>query len=115
MRFGGRFCIVGWAATPFVAAGRGQGSKGKVGSINPNMLPTHLIQSEGLDVLGCPAVIVTTHDSSLRPTRLYWMMERIASGELRPNVGPSFPWSDFRDFLEAKWDREFVGGCVLHP
>lgn len=110
MRFGGRFCIVGWAATPFVARG-----KGRRGAPNANQLPTNLIQMKQLDVLGCPAVIATKHDPTLRPTRLRWILDRIAAGELRPHVGPTFPLDDWDSALRAKWSSRFVGGCVLHP
>ena len=110
MRFGGRFCIVGWAATPFVARG-----KGRRGAPNANTLPTNLIQMKGLDVLGCPAVIATKHDPSLRPTRLAWIHERIAEGALRPHVGAVFPMEQFAEAMTAKWRSRHVGGCVLHP
>jgi NADPH2:quinone reductase len=65
VRFGARFLIVGWAATPFVAHG-----KGLRGAPNANVLPTNLIMMKGLSVLGCPAVISTLHDPTLRPPRL---------------------------------------------
>ncbi|NVB40959.1 NADPH:quinone oxidoreductase family protein [Pseudenhygromyxa sp. WMMC2535] len=110
MAFGGRFCIVGWAATPFVARG-----KGKRGAPNANVLPTNLIQMKGLDVLGCPAVIATKHDPSLRPTRLAWIRERVAEGRLRPHVGPRYALRDYAEALRAKWASRHVGGCVLHP
>ena len=110
MRFGGRFCIVGWAATPFVGGG-----KGTRGSANANLLPTNLIQMKGLDVLGCPAVISTKHDPALRPTRLAWIWDRVADGAIRPHVGPSFPLSRYREAMLSKWNSAFVGGCVLHP
>ncbi len=110
MRFGGRFCIVGWAATPFVAKG-----KGERGSANANVLPTNLIQMKGLDVLGCPAVIATKHDPTLRPTRLQWIFDRVAQGRLRPHVGAVYELSAYRDAMLAKWNSTFVGGCVLHP
>lgn len=110
MTFGGRFCIVGWAATPFVAGG-----KGRRGSVRPNQLPTNLIQMKGLDVLGCPAVIATKHDPTLRPTRLEWIWQRVAEGRLRPHVGASFALDDYATALRAKWNSQFVGGCVLHP
>ncbi len=110
MEFGGRFCIVGWAATPFVAKG-----KGGRGAPNANLLPTNLIQMKGLDVLGCPAVIATKHDPGLRPVRLAWIRERIAEGSLRPHVGPAFPLEEFRAAMVAKWESRFLGGCVLHP
>jgi len=107
MRFGGRFCIVGWASTPFVARGRG-----RRGSPNANQLPTNLIQMKGLDVLGCPAVISTRHDPTLRPRRLARIRGWLADG-LRPHHGPVFPLQDWRAALEAKWESRFVGGCVL--
>lgn len=110
LRFGGRFCIVGWAATPFVARG-----KGRRGAPNANVLPTNLIQMKGLDVLGCPAVIATKHDPTLRPTRLAWIRERIAEGKLRPHVGPAYALEDYAEAMEAKWRSRHLGGCVLHP
>jgi NADPH:quinone reductase len=110
MCFGGRFCIVGWAATPFVAKG-----KGGRGAPNVNLLPTNLIQMKGLDVLGCPAVISLTFDPSLRPTRLAWILARIKEGRLSPQVGPSFPLEQYQEAMVAKWESRFLGGCVLHP
>lgn len=110
MRFGGRFCIVGWAATPFVARG-----KGRRGAPNANQLPTNLIQMKGLDILGCPAVIATRFDSTLRPRRLEWLFSQIRAGALRPHVGPVYALADVHDAMRAKWSSRFVGGCVLHP
>jgi NADPH2:quinone reductase len=109
MRFGGRFCIVGWAATPFVARGRGQR-----GAPNANQLPTNLLQMKGLDVLGCPAVIATRHDPGLRPRRLAWVMDRVAEG-LRPHVGPACGLADYDEAFRQKWRSAHVGGCVIHP
>ncbi len=63
--FGARYLIVGWAATPFVAKGKGQR-----GAPNANQLPTNLIMMKGLDVLGCPTVITTHRDASIRKQRL---------------------------------------------
>lgn len=109
MRFGGRFCIVGWAATPYVARG-----KGGRGAPNANQLPTNLIQMKGLDVLGCPAIISTRHDPTLRPRRLRRIREWLGDG-LRPHHGPAFALDDWREALLAKWQSRYVGGCVLHP
>lgn len=109
MRFGGRFCIVGWAATPNVARGRG-----RRGAPNANQLPTNLIQMKGLDVLGCPAIISTLHDPTLRPRRLRRLRTWLGDG-LRPHHGPAFGLEDWRAALLAKWESRFVGGCVLHP
>ncbi|MCB9743823.1 MAG: NADPH:quinone oxidoreductase family protein [Alphaproteobacteria bacterium] len=110
MRFGGRFCIVGWAGTPFVAGG-----KGRRGAPNANQLPTNLIQMKGLDVLGCPAIIALKHDPSLRERRLSWILERVAEGRLQPHVGPVYALEDFREAMLAKWRSRYVGGCVLRP
>ena len=109
MRFGGRFCIVGWAATPFVARG-----KGRRGAPNANQLPTNLIQMKGLDVLGCPAVISVKHDPSLRARRLARIRGWLGEG-LRPHHGPGFPLTEWKEALQAKWQSRYVGGCVLHP
>ncbi len=104
VRFGARYVIVGWAATPFVARDR-----------KPNALPTNLIMMKGLDVLGSPTVIATQHDPSLRPPRLAKIFEWAASGALRPLVSRTFPLAAFRDALLAKWNGEVVGSCVVRP
>jgi NADPH2:quinone reductase len=110
LRFGGRFCLVGWAATPNVSRG-----KGRRGAPNANQLPTNLIQMKGLDVLGCPAIISTKHDPTLRPTRLRWLLDEVAAGRLVPHAGPVFPLAQLHDALRAKWDSRFVGGCLVSP
>ena len=63
--FGARFLVVGWAATPFVARG-----KGGRGAPHANVLPTNLILMKGLDVLGCPTAIATAQDPAIRAPRL---------------------------------------------
>lgn len=110
VRFGARYLIVGWAATPFVARG-----KGLRGAPNPNQLPTNLIMMKGLDVLGCPTVISTVHDPSLRPPRLDYVLSWAAEGTLPPRVSHTYPLVKFREAMLAKWRGEVVGGCVLHP
>ena len=110
VRFGARFLIVGWASTPFVAQGKGQR-----GAPNANQLPTNLIMMKGLDVLGCPTVIATVNDPSLRAPRLAQVLAWAAEGKVRPHVSHVFPLSEFRAAMRAKWDGEVIGGCVLHP
>jgi NADPH2:quinone reductase len=110
VRFGARFLIVGWAATPFVARGKGQR-----GAPNANVLPTNLIMMKGLDVLGCPTVISTVHDPSLRPPRLAQILRWAETGQIRPHVSHVFPLAEFKAALRAKWHGEPVGGCVVHP
>ncbi len=110
VRFGARLLIVGWAATPFVAAG-----KGARGAPNANQLPTNLVMMKGLDVLGCPTVISTIQDPSLRPPRLAQVLAWAAEGKLRPHVGRTFALDDFKAALVAKWSGQVIGGAALHP
>ena len=110
VRFGARFLVVGWAATPFVAQGKGQR-----GAPNANTLPTNLIMMKGLDVLGCPTVISTVHDMTLRPPRLEKITEWVESGKIRPYVSHVFPLTEYKEAMRAKWNGEVIGGCALHP
>jgi NADPH:quinone reductase len=110
VRFGARFLIVGWAATPFVARGKGQR-----GAPNANPLPTNLIMMKGLDVLGCPTVIATVNDPSLRAPRLAQVLRWAEAGQIRPYISHSFPLTEFKAAMRAKWNGEVIGGCVVHP
>jgi NADPH:quinone reductase len=103
LRFGGRFLVVGWAATP--QAGRGPA----------NVLPTNLILMKGIDVLGCPTFIATVHDPALRPPRLAQILGWAEEGRLRPHVSHVFPLAEFRAAMRAKWNGEVIGGCVVRP
>lgn len=109
IRFGGRFVLVGWASTPFVARGRGQR-----GAPNANQLPTNLILMKGLAVLGSPAVIATYHDPSLRGPRLQRVWDLVEAG-VRPLVSRVFTLDELHEALAAKWESRYVGGIVLHP
>ena len=109
-RFGARFLIVGWAATPFVSRG-----KGRRGAPNANMLPTNLMMMKGLDVLGCPTVITTHRDPSIRTARLAQIMAWVDAGQLKPLVGQAFALTEIAEAMRAKWESRFVGGCVVHP
>ncbi len=108
--FGARYLIVGWAATPFVAKG-----KGGRGAPNANVLPTNLIMMKGLDVLGCPAVISTVKNPSIRPPRLAQVLAWAERGEIAPQVSHRFPLAQIKEAMRAKWSGEVVGGCVVHP
>ncbi len=110
VRFGARYLVVGWAATPFVAAGKGSGP-----ALNPNLLPTNLILMKGLDVLGCPTVIATVNDPALRAPRLAQILHWAAEGLIRPCVSHTFPLTEFKAAMRAKWRGDVVGGCVVHP
>ncbi|MDF1666027.1 MAG: NADPH:quinone oxidoreductase family protein [Planctomycetota bacterium] len=110
VQFGARYLIVGWAATPFVAKGRGQR-----GSPNANQLPTNLIMMKGLDVLGCPTVISTHRDPTIREERLEQLFTWVRSGQLKPYAGRVYPFTELKDALLAKWTSDWVGGCAVHP
>ena len=110
VKFGARFLIVGWAATPFVAKG-----KGERGAPNANLLPTNLMMMKGLDVLGCPTIISTVMDPSLRAPRLEKVLAWAETGQIQPHVSHVFPLADFQEAMRAKWRGDVIGGCVLHP
>jgi NADPH2:quinone reductase len=110
LRFGGRLLIVGWAATPHVSRGKGQR-----GAPNANQLPTNLVMMKGLDVLGCPTVIATVNDPTIRAPRLAQLLDWAATGAIRPHVSRRFQLTQVLDGLRAKWTGAVTGGCVLHP
>jgi len=110
VRFGARFLIVGWAGTPYVAK-----RKGGRGAPNANMLPTNLIMMKGLKVLGCPTVIATEHDPSIREQRLADIMRWTAEGNITPYVSHAFALAEYQAAMRAKWSGDVIGGCVVHP
>jgi len=110
VKFGARFLIVGWAATPFVAKG-----KGERGAPNANTLPTNLIMMKGLDVLGCPTVISTVMNPASRAPRLDAVWAWAEQGKIVPYISHAYPLEDYRVAMRAKWNNEVIGGCVLHP
>lgn len=105
VRFGARYLIVGWAATPFVARGGNAA----------NVLPTNLIMMKGLDVLGCPTVIATVNDPSIRRARLDQVLAWANAGDITPLVARTYPLREFAAAMRAKWHGEAVGGLVLRP
>ncbi|HEX5062225.1 MAG TPA: NADPH:quinone oxidoreductase family protein [Kofleriaceae bacterium] len=105
VRFGARYLIVGWAATPFAARGVN----------SPNQLPTNLIMMKGLDVLGCPTAIAATKDPSIRRERLAQVLAWANAGQITPLVARVYPLAEFAAAMRAKWYGELVGGLVLHP
>lgn len=108
--FGARYLIVGWAATPFVARGRG-----KRGAPNANHLPTNLIMMKGLDVLGSPTVISTVRNPKIRKERLGAILAWVEAGEIQPRISGSYALADLKEGLRAKWASTHVGGCVVRP
>jgi NADPH2:quinone reductase len=105
VRFGARYLVVGWASTPFAARGGNAA----------NQLPTNLIMMKGLDVLGCPMVIATVNDPSIRRARVEQVLAWARDGRIVPLVARSYPLAEVVTALRAKWHGEAVGGIVLHP
>lgn len=105
VKFGARYVVVGWAATPFVAR------KGR----DPNVLPTNLIMMKGLDVLGSPAVISAHRDPSLGAARVAQIDAWIEQGAIAPHVAKAFPIAEFADAARAKWTSALVGSIALLP
>lgn len=119
-KFGAMYLIVGWAATPNVAAGGGAG-RGQ-GAPNPNRIPTNLIMMKGLHVIGCPAVISLTAQgpekgAAIMKRRLQDINEWVFSGRLPPpTVGKVFPLSDVKSALRTRVDSGSVlGSTVVCP
>ncbi len=110
IKFGGRFLIVGWASTPFVAKG-----KGKRGAPNANKLPTNLILMKGLKVLGSPMVIATQKDPSIRAERLNTILQWIEDGKITPYISHVFSLNNLKDAMRAKWNGKIIGGAVVRP
>ncbi|MCB9597777.1 MAG: NADPH:quinone oxidoreductase family protein [Sandaracinaceae bacterium] len=108
--FGARFLVVGWAATPFVAKG-----KGGRGAPNVNVLPTNLIMMKSLDVRGCPAAISAHRDPLMRAERREKILTWATAGRITPRVGATYPMDRLVEALEAKWKSAVVGSVVLHP
>jgi hypothetical protein len=62
-------------------------SRGQRGAPNANVLPTNLILMKGLSVLGCPTVLATVQDPSIRAPRLAQVL-RWAADKLVDRLGP---------------------------
>jgi len=111
IKFGGRFLIVGWTATPFAGGGRGAGASHSTA----NVLPTNLVMMKGLHVIGCPVAIHTRLDPSIRAERVASIDAWVTAGLLRPTVSMAFDLVDCKEALMSKWERKVTGNCVVHP
>merc|ERR1712039_944593 len=118
--FGARYLIVGWAATPNVAAGGGKG-RGQ-GAPNPNRIPTNLIMMKGLHIIGCPAVISLTAQgpekgAAILKRRVEDLNKWTFSGQLPPPVvAAKFPLEKVQDALRTRVDScSQMGSTVVCP
>jgi NADPH2:quinone reductase len=68
---------------------------------------------KGLHVIGCPTVISTYHDPSLRPERLEKLFAWAEAGKLKPYVSKVFDIMDVKEALRAKWQSQYVGSIAL--
>lgn len=109
LKFGGRYCIVGWTATPFAGGGRAAGADQQ----SANVLPTNLMMMKGAKVMGCPVAIHTNLDPGIRPPRLASLDKMAEDGLISPHVSHVFPLAEVQEALKAKWGRQVIGGCVL--
>ena len=109
LRFGGRYCIVGWTSTPFAGGGRGVGADHS----SANVIPTNLIMMKGAQVIGCPYGIHTKLDPSIKVPRMETIYKLVEEGLIRPYVSHEFPLSEVKQALLAKWNRKVIGGCVV--
>lgn len=113
-RFGARYLIVGWAATPNVARGRG-----KRGAPNVNKIPTNLILMKGLQVMGAPAAIAMKydHDGSMLKRRLKDIAEWTNSKRIPPlPVAATYALSDVKQaLLDRVKSGSAVGSTIVCP
>jgi NADPH2:quinone reductase len=70
---------------------------------------------KGLDVLGCPTVISTVNDPSLRAPRLAQVLAWAEAGAIAPYIARTYPLAEYAAAMRAKWSGAEVGGIVLHP
>ena len=110
LSFGGRMVIVGWAANTGVAAGGGRG-----GSLQPDVLPTNLVQLKGLTVMGSPMVITGQRDPGARETRRAVIIDWMQKGKLTPVVSSAFPLTSLEQAMRARLAGGIIGGCVVRP
>jgi len=110
LKFGGRYCIVGWTSTPFAGGGRGAGAN----HATANVLPTNLIMMKGAQVLGCPVAIHTNLDPSIRKPRVETIDRLVKEELIKPYISHEFALNDAKEALLAKWNRKVIGGCVLN-
>jgi len=109
MKFGGRYCVIGWTSTPLAGGGRGAGADHS----SANLLPTNLIMMKGAKVIGCPVAIHTNLDPTIKPQRMKAIDSWLEAGLIKPFVSHTFPLEQYREALMAKWERKVTGSCIL--
>eukprot|EP00928_Gymnodinium_smaydae_P056017 TRINITY_DN39463_c0_g1_i1.p1 TRINITY_DN39463_c0_g1~~TRINITY_DN39463_c0_g1_i1.p1 ORF type:complete len:411 (+),score=38.56 TRINITY_DN39463_c0_g1_i1:36-1235(+) len=118
--FGAKLLIVGWAATPNVAAGGGRG-RGD-GAPNPNRIPTNLIMMKGLRIIGCPAGISLSAEgpekgAAVMERRMRDISKWTSSGELPPPiVSKTFALDRIKEALRTRVNSgSELGSTVVLP
>ena len=70
---------------------------------------------KGLNVMGCPMIIHTQHDPSIRQPRLEAIKKWASSGQIKPYVSHTFPLDQAKEALLARWNRKITMGCAVIP
>ena len=70
---------------------------------------------KGLKVMGCPMIIHTQHDPSIRQPRLNAIQKWASEGLIKPHVSHTFPLAQAKEALLARWNRKITGGCAVIP
>ena len=65
--------------------------------------------------MGCPMIIHTQHDPSIRKPRLEAIKNWTSSGQIKPFVSHTFPLDQAKEALLARWNRKVTGGCAVIP
>ena len=65
--------------------------------------------------MGCPMIIHTQADPSIRPPRLEAIYKWASEKLIHPHVSHVFPLEKAKDAMLARWNREVTGGCAVIP
>jgi NADPH:quinone reductase len=110
LSFGARMVIIGWAENTGVSGAGGQG-----GSLNPDLIPTNLIQLKNLTIMGSPMVITSQRDPKSRAERHAVIFDWLAKGLLTPHVSRAFRLEELQSAMRVRLKGEASGACVVNP
>ncbi|MEC7986958.1 MAG: NADPH:quinone oxidoreductase family protein [Myxococcota bacterium] len=103
LRFGGRYLVIGWASTPFIAKKQQRS----------NMIPSNLILMKGLKAIGCPAVISAQKDPRIREQRQRDLMMWVAEKKISPYCAKVYPIEQIQAAMKERWLGGIVGGVAV--
>ena len=70
---------------------------------------------KGLQVLGCPSVIAAQKNPAIRTERVKAIFKWVEEGKIVPYVSHTFPLSNIKEALKAKWNGQIIGGGTVRP